>query len=531
MDILLRIWSEPEDKKPSIVCLARKLNLALIGISMKIHLLILLVYLGLNSAKSQTTFNKTYDFDSISNIIYTAMPADDGYILIGNGFDDDTWIWRIELAKIDLEGNIIWSKMYGEPGVDFAPWFWADEFPDGSIGFAGLRASGDSSDIYIFKFDPDTGDSLFSKIVDIEGEQQGACIRGLENGDMIISAFTADPMQGIYFIKTDSLGNVIWENDYSAGGALDWCGYFDMNSANLITYVSVYDPCFYGFRMNEIDTSGATVYTSVIGDGCVTLSKRSINEGFLVWGVYSLDYSQSYIARLDMNLDSIWNYRTSIRDDSIGFIEGQVDFTGYEELEDGSIVGAGFYETYDNYGYHAFISKTNAEGEELWIRQYATDENHTEGWTYNLLAANDGGFLLSGTGDGPPLDEWGHPNQNFWALKLDSMGCLIPGCDSLDVSVFELPSDEAGLLIYPNPVSSEAIIQITFHNPQELNQLEIKLFDMSGRCVSSQLVDDVVIDGDKMRFGFERGNLVSGIYLMEINSGGELVGGGKVVLR
>ncbi|MBK7036837.1 MAG: T9SS type A sorting domain-containing protein [Bacteroidetes bacterium] len=111
------------------------------------------------------------------------------------------------------------------------------------------------------------------------------------------------------------------------------------------------------------------------------------------------------------------------------------------------------------------------------------------------------------------------------------MGCLIPGCDSLDVAIFEMPSDEAGLLIYPNPVSAEAIVQITFNNPQELNQLEIKLFDMSGRCVSSQPVDDVEIDGDKIRFGFQRGNLVSGIYLVEINSGGELVGGGKVVLR
>ena len=54
---------------------------------------------------------------------------------------------------------------------------------------------------------------------------------------------------------------------------------------------------------------------------------------------------------------------------------------------------------------------------------------------------------------------------------------------------------------------------------------------MSGRCVSSQPVDDVVIDGDKVRFGFQRGNLVAGIYLMQINSGGDLVGGGKVVLR
>lgn len=69
---------------------------------------------------------------------------------------------------------------------------------------------------------------------------------------------------------------------------------------------------------------------------------------------------------------------------------------------------------------------------------------------------------------------------------------------------FELPTDEVGLLIYPNPVSSEAIIQITFNNPQELKPLEIKLFDISGRCVSSQPVDDVVIDGDKIRFGFQR---------------------------
>ena len=111
------------------------------------------------------------------------------------------------------------------------------------------------------------------------------------------------------------------------------------------------------------------------------------------------------------------------------------------------------------------------------------------------------------------------------------MGCLIPGCDSLDVAIFDLPSDEAGILIYPNPVSSEAIVQITFNNPQELNQLEIKLFDMSGRCVLSQPVDVVVIDGDKVRFGFERGNLVAGIYLMQINCGGDLIGVGELILR
>lgn len=79
--------------------------------------------------------------------------------------------------------------------------------------------------------------------------------------------------------------------------------------------------------------------------------------------------------------------------------------------------------------------------------------------------------------DDDPLP--GDPSQQAWFFKTDEYGCLVPGCQLVDVE--EVAGLDLRYRVYPNPTTDWLYLYL---GPWETQKpLTLSLFDQSGRLV------------------------------------------------
>jgi hypothetical protein len=116
----------------------------------------------------------------------------------------------IHLTKIDDDGNILWSKLFGGADNDFSASIL--RLSDGSFVALGTTYSfgAGGSDYYLIKTDSN-GNILWTNTFGTEHNEFATSIRETEDGGFIISGnqevdvFT----QNIYIVKTDVMGNTV----------------------------------------------------------------------------------------------------------------------------------------------------------------------------------------------------------------------------------------------------------------------------------------------------------------------------------
>ena len=196
---------------------------------MKRRLFMFFLLFGFLELHAQFTyFNNRYNNDNWSAAL-TNLETDPGYIVCGvSGQVSNGYIFnRIVLTSIDDEGNQVWWKTYGE---DFHNYYagWSRGLLKTSDGGYILCASIEDlirSVALLMKID-NNGDSLWSRIYgdtispDYSSTWFSVCAQlpdkgFLITGDVYVSGDDGD----ILLIRTDSLGNTIWENTY---GELHW---------------------------------------------------------------------------------------------------------------------------------------------------------------------------------------------------------------------------------------------------------------------------------------------------------------------
>jgi hypothetical protein len=139
-----------------------------------------------------------------------------------------------------------------------------------------------------------------------------------------------------------------------------------------------------------------------------------------------------------------------------------------------------------------WMLKLNLEGDSLWYREYKIlDGGESENRLYDIKTTLDHGFISCGMVY-PRSPDTG--TRDIWVLKLDSIGCPFPLCDTT-VGVVEMPFNEKEeLVIYPNPAKNW--LQAAGFKLQANGRLMI--YDIYGRKVEEIVVpegqDQVRID-------------------------------------
>jgi hypothetical protein len=132
--------------------------------------------------------------------------------------------------------------------------------------------------------------------------------------------------------------------------------------------------------------------------------------------------------------------------------------------------------------------------------------HHTFCIEYNLHP--DGGYVAAGY---LALPDTG--TQDSWVIKVDSNGCLIPGCIITAVEHEpQLPRGE--VLVYPNPSRDFITVEL---GPQRFKDQTFVLFDLQGKRVLERRLNQPISQ-------ISLQDLPMGIYLYRVgNVSGKLV--------
>ncbi len=272
----------------------------------------------------------------------------------------------------------------------------------------------------------------------------------------------------VFAIKTDSLGNQLWAKYYgnintniSSVIATKTSGY--MIATNEID--STYLTSFYwsSMKLYRLDENGDTIWTKKIGNKSVAFSPTSIkqlpNYDFIISGVRTIPHYD------------------------IG----------------GSLVSEQLY---------GFLCRIDSSGNVKWFNDYRGSgliDTSAQNYLYDVVQVNDGGFISVGFVS--PTDT---SSQDTWVIKVDSMGCFSPGCNST-VGVTEELNADIQITAYPNPFTNEINVTIDILQNIDENTYVQLIEPVTGRVIQQQLLSS---NYSALQFNTE--NLSSGMYLIGV---------------
>lgn len=184
------------------------------------------IYLIKLNATGDTIWTRTYGGIGYEWGAFVQQTADGGYVITGQtpafgagGFD-------VYLVKINVNGNIIWAKTYGEIGSEYGSAL--QQTTDGGYIITGSNDNTfgfGASDFYLIKTDS-AGNVNWSKVYGNSGFEEGKAVKQTTDGGYIIagtSENTLGPLgPNMCLIKTNSLGDTLWAKLYG-GSMIDEC--------------------------------------------------------------------------------------------------------------------------------------------------------------------------------------------------------------------------------------------------------------------------------------------------------------------
>jgi Secretion system C-terminal sorting domain len=366
-------------------------------------------------------------------------------------------------------------------------------------------------------------------LVDYLARQVG---RASDGGFVLVGdAYFDDVGQG-FLLKTDSAGVLQWVKTY---GTEQWRdGIFAVDNAPGGGYylggVKGVGPDSYDPWLMRCDSLGNVIWETThgtqyndLGRACVT----TLADGNFVYGSglpngIASDH-QPQLAKVDSLGNVVWEmaYDTA----TFSAIVNQVK----EVSPGGDLIACGFSQPITPYN-DGFLLRTTSEGDSIWLRHYWYFDSLTHNSTgifNDVTPTSDGGFIAVGAVYGA-IDGVEPPgsNQDVWVLKVDSLGCIIPGCDDFSTVVtVQATNLGSALSVYPNPARASTTVKVTLPAGSPFaKDLRLRLVSAEGKEVLEQ----------KAGLGENQlplHELVGGIYYLHLTNGSTWLSGTKLIVE
>lgn len=294
-------------------------------------------------SQGDEVWRKTYGGPGIERARCVKPTSDGGYILAGrtDSYGEggaDFW-----LVKTDGEGGEEWNRAYGGPQDDFA--FSAQQTLDGGYIIAGYTGSyGEGGvDFWLVKTD-ERGNVSWSMTYGGVASDVAYSVEQTPDGGYIVAGQTDSCGPGgtnLWLVKTDELGNMTWDRTY--GG-------------------------------NEDDRAASILQTSD-GGYVVAGSTKSYGEG--KWDLW--------LVKVDKNSDEEWN-RAFGGPESDGA-------NSVMQTSDGGYIVVGETNSYVGRGADFFVIKTDAGGKEEWRKSF---DGIAFEVAHSVQQTSDGGYIVVG---------------------------------------------------------------------------------------------------------------------------------------
>lgn len=495
----------------------------------RICLFICLFYFTLTNVLGQIRFSKFYDYKHTANLISdVAVLGDTGYFTVSQCVDlkqKDTLNYQntyLYIIRTNSFGDTVFTKVYYKPrfnikGADLLKTNWGyflageeydlKKYEENSLGayikMWKINRTGDT--IATQKYDIQNGDDLSVKI--IKTNDNGFAVFG-QTCNQIQSGKKCNN----FLMKLDSNGNKQWHKIYKQSNT---------SFENPNSLIQMTDGTFYLFgqsTLNSImkwflvktDSAGNLLWQKTYNEfpRQAGMSIMQINNMIILAGSYATNIdgtgtSKGCAMLIDTSGNKIWN--KSFGGPKNCAIEDIVYLTSQSILLCGANAN---YNSSSNL--QAWVLAINIfNGDSLYQSIYNSQTKQAE-YIYKINKASDG-FVLSGFGVNPNDCV---STQDAWLLKVDSFGCITPGCQLVGIN--NIPFSREEIKIYPNPANY--IIQ----------------FEHSGKILSYRIADytgKLLMAGNYLENGINVEHLPSGTYVVQVLLEGKVQAFGKLLKK
>lgn len=484
------------------------------------------------TTSAQTYFNKEFGNDSslttLGSSIYSFSDTS-GYLVFGNySFSSK---WYLKVVRLNINGDTLWSRSLGRYGfIQSVSIGKCISIGDTNLVFIGSISSGttDSSEVVLYKIDFD-GNLLWEYYFGNSNKRNVANdIQQTSDGGFIITGWTTGwgntMVNSSFLLKVDVLGNEQWHKIYGGGSSASDRSAYAVDLADNNGYIfsgSYYQGVANSRDINVIktDSLGNVIWNKTYGtpenDDLGYITKYGISDDYILTsaidiapGNILLD-GQAYIARLKgIDGSIVWA-------DTFG-IADNVTYDGFSSnmigLANGDIVGIGLTQVSSG-GIDTWLVKYDGNGNMLWKRTFNKNGGNNHHYFWDVQPTTDNGFVICGD-----LTNFALSEQNMWVLKLDSMGCEIDNCS---VGVEDEIVLNSTVKVYPNPATNIAYIEF-FSVAIEINTSTLKLYNLLGLEMVSLPVTSNLMQ-------FDVSHLPSGIYIYQLSNQKESYSGKLII--
>lgn len=298
------------------------------------------------------------------------------------------------LSKYSPTGSPLWTRQLGTSRSDYSYGVAVDGLD--SVYISG-RTMGDlyesnsgGWDAFIARYNA-TGDLLWTRQLGTSGHDLSHGVAADGQGNVYISGFTEGALHGanagnydVFVSKYDAEGDLLWtrqtgtpSDDIGHGVSIDGFGNVciagytegDLGAANLGSldaFVSKYDANGYALWTRQIGTANAEMGTSVAADDLGNVYTSGWTQGDLDGS--NAGGPDAFLSKYDAAGDLVWirQLGTTGEDGSTGMI---TDIYGNVYISGWT---AGVLGDTNAGGHDAFVSKYDARGDLLWTRQIGT---------------------------------------------------------------------------------------------------------------------------------------------------------------
>ena len=442
-------------------------------------------------SQAQTYFNNDYKVSTLGNMV-SPFADSSGYIAIGTYSKLNQK--ELSFVRLNISGDTVWTKNYGVDNYLTAATGNITNIGDTNFVFVGgifldtVNSSLDSSQIILFKIDS-SGNVLWNyRFGDLGARNSSTDIKGTADGGYVITGWTTGwgTLNTIssFLLKVDSNGLEEWHQIYGLG-TIRAAYSVEVTADNGYIMAGEIRPTGGGTDFNVIktDSLGNVVWNKNYGtperDTYGFITKYGLTDDYIVASALNISANflsdfQGFIAKINgVDGSIVWA-------DTLGVVQNGINESFCSNviiLPEGDIVGIGC--TSKN-GVDAWLVKYDGNGNLLWKRDFNKYEGNNHNYFWDVHQTNDNGFVICGD-----LTNTFVPEKNLWVLKLDSNGCERPNCT---VGVSENVESISQLLVYPNP--SNGVFAVTANS---LINATIQIYNVSGQLILQKLINQDTI--------------------------------------